>query len=188
MGTPNRTVAMLPRSFPVLAAIPPLALLAIALLFYAGLSRESPEGLPSVLVGRQAPELVLEALGDLRQPSPFGVGERPTIVNFWASWCLPCRVEHPQLTELGKRGYRMVGVNYKDERRNALEFLRKYGNPFSEGGADPTGRNALEWGVYGVPETFIVAPSGNVKLRFAGPITSRVFTEIILPSLAEPAS
>lgn len=97
------------------------------------------------------------------------------LVNFWASWCPPCRVEHPQLERLSElENVELYGVNYKDKKNSALNFLKEYGNPFLKIGTDQSGRNAIEWGVYGVPETFAIDQEGRVLFRHAGPITKEI--------------
>ena len=106
-----------------------------------------------------------------------------TLVNVWASWCAPCRVEHPLLTQLSKdKRIRVVGINYKDQPANAVRFLTQLGNPFAAIGTDGDGRAAIEWGVYGVPETFIVGRDGTIRYKLVGPITpenlARVRAEI----------
>ena len=101
------------------------------------------------------------------------------MLNFWASWCPPCRVEHPQLEELSElENVELYGVNYKDKKNSALNFLKEYGNPFLKIGTDQSGRNAIEWGVYGVPETFLIDQEGRVLLRHAGPITKEIMNTI----------
>ena len=98
-----------------------------------------------------------------------------TLINFWASWCAPCRVEHPQLERLSElENVELYGVNYKDKKNSALNFLKEYGNPFLKIGTDQSGRNAIEWGVYGVPETFVIDQEGRVLFRHAGPITKEI--------------
>ncbi|WP_163849456.1 DsbE family thiol:disulfide interchange protein [Pseudooceanicola aestuarii] len=165
---------------------PPVIFAGLAAVFFIGMQREDPDALPSALEGREAPEVVLTQLG----PSePFGdealrAGE-VALVNFWASWCAPCRVEHPNLTELAEAGLPIYGVNYKDEPDKALAFLKELGDPYSGIGADPQGRMALNWGLYGVPETYIVDGDGTILLRFAGPLTDRVVTDRILPALKD---
>ena len=105
------------------------------------------------------------------------------LVNYWASWCAPCRVEHPNLEKLARDGITIYGVNYKDKADNALNFLKELGNPYAALGADESGRMALDWGVYGVPETYVIDGKGNIVLRFAGPITERVMQTTILPAI-----
>ena len=107
----------------------------------------------------------------------------PKIVNFWASWCAPCRVEHPQLMQLAEEGIPVFGVNYKDDPVKAANFLIELGDPYSAIGADEEGRVGLEWGVYGVPETYVIDGDGNVVLRFAGPVTDTVLEARIRPAL-----
>ena len=164
----------------------PLVLFAgMAGLFIAGMKRDNPDALPSAFAGKAAPKLELTALGDgplltdamLRAP---GV----KVVNFWASWCAPCRAEHPRLVELSAQGVPVYGVNYKDKPEDALGLLTELGNPFAAMGADATGRMGLDWGLYGVPETFVIDGSGTVVLRFAGPITTQEMQRTILPAIA----
>jgi cytochrome c biogenesis protein CcmG, thiol:disulfide interchange protein DsbE len=170
----------------LLLIIPPLAFLCFAALAYVGLRQESPDELPSALVGRPAP-----ALG---QVVPLGAGPVPTdadlrapgvkLVNFWASWCGPCRAEHPVLSALAGEGLPVIGINYKDEPEAAREFLRDLGDPYASLGADRDGRTALDWGIYGVPETFVVAPDGTVLLRFPGPLDPVAVEKRIRPAIA----
>jgi len=172
-----------------LMILPPVIFAGLAAMFYIGMQRDDPDGLPSALAGRQAPAVQVAPLGDgapftdasLREP---GV----KLVNFWASWCAPCRAEHPMLTALAAEGIPVYGVNYKDTPDNALAFLADLGNPFAAMGQDATGRMALNWGLYGVPETFVIAADGTVMLRFAGPITAQELERTIRPALAEAAA
>lgn len=174
---------------PLLAIIPPVMFAAIAGLFLGGMFRDDPDALPSTLIGRPAPELALTVLGDLPQFDAAALqGEGAKIVNYWASWCAPCRVEHPQLMQLEAEGIPIYGVNYKDDAAKALGFLDELGDPFLAAGADKQGRTALNWGVYGVPETFVIDAKGNVVLRFAGPITKSILENRIRPALATAVS
>ena len=169
---------------PVLALLPPVIFAAIAGLFLGGMFRDDPDALPSSFEGRPAPAVALTPMAGklpftdalLREPGP-------KLVNFWASWCAPCRVEHPQLIALAREGLPVYGVNYKDDADKARAFLDELGDPFAGVGADEAGRMAIEWGVYGVPETFVIAGDGTVLLRFAGPVTDAILQNRIRPVL-----
>jgi cytochrome c biogenesis protein CcmG/thiol:disulfide interchange protein DsbE len=167
-----------------LVLAPPLIFAALAGLFFVGMFRDDPNALPSTMVGRDAPALDVIPLPPLK-PIPDGTlaGGEVTLVNYWASWCAPCRLEHPQLMQLQVEGMNIIGVNYKDDPDKALRFLRELGDPFSSAGADPAGRTAIDWGVYGVPETFVVDGDGKVVLRFAGPITDSILENRIRPAI-----
>lgn len=179
---------MATRRIPPLVLLPPLLFAALAALFLFGLGRDK-DTLPSTLIGQSAPALPVAALAGktalddamLRAP---GV----KLVNFWASWCGPCRVEHPTLEALAAEGVTIYGVNYKDSAANALAFLDELGDPYRAIGTDTNGRIAIEWGVYGIPETFVIDGAGRIVLRFAGPITSRVLAETIRPAMAQAAA
>ena len=171
---------------PVLAAIPLAVFVAIGLFLYAGLSRETDSGLPSSLIGRPAAQLNPGQFDQYIPPDNEDLAlESIKLVNFWASWCAPCRVEHPNLMALAETGIPIFGINYKDDEENAVRFLTELGNPFQKIGADSNGRVAINWGVYGVPETFLIDRTGTVRLRIAGPVTSRVFRDRILPVIEE---
>lgn len=167
-----------------LMVLPPVIFLGLAALFYVGMQREDPDGLPSALVGKTAPAVVLEPLGD---KPPFADSDlrdgTVKLVNYWASWCGPCRAEHPNLELLAEEGITIYGANYKDKPANALGFLEELGDPYAAIGADETGRMALDWGVYGVPETYVIDGDGNIMLRFAGPITERALQNTIRPAI-----
>ncbi|MDF1856870.1 DsbE family thiol:disulfide interchange protein [Pseudooceanicola sp.] len=173
-----------------LMLVPPLIFAALAAMFYIGMRRDNPDALPSVFVGTSAPPVALTPLGDLAGFSDADL-RAPGIklVNFWASWCAPCRVEHPNLTALRDEGFAIYGVNYKDDPDKALGFLAELGNPYAAMGQDREGRAmAPEWGVYGVPETFVIDAEGKVLTRFAGPVTQRGIAEKLRPFLkAAPA-
>jgi len=108
-----------------------------------------------------------------------------TIVNFWASWCPPCRAEHPNLLDLQAQGYRVAGVNFRDVQDQASEYLIEDGNPFFATGFDPRGRIAIDWGVTAPPETFLVGPDGIVLFRFTGPLVGSDYEQRFLPELAK---
>lgn len=170
-------------------AIPPIMFLGLAGLFYFGLSRDDAGNLPSTMVGRSAPALL--KITDLREdPAPTIddlTADGVKFVNFWASWCGPCRAEHPLLEAMADDGATLIGINYKDSADNALGFLEELGDPFTKIGADTTGRTGLEWGVYGVPETFVIDGNGKVLYRHPGPLTQRIMDERILPAIAAAA-
>lgn len=171
----------------------PLTLFAgIAALFALALTSGDPSKLPSALIGKPAPVTSFPALEGLLadgKPVPgFESGElaagRVTVVNFWASWCVPCVQEHPLLEELRKRtGVAIYGVNYKDQQANARRFLGRYGNPFSAVGVDGNGRGAIEWGVYGMPETFVVDGSGRITYKHVGPISEQSLVAKMIPAV-----
>lgn len=166
--------------------IPPVLFAGLAALFYVGMIRSDPNSLPTAFAGKQAPAVVLTQLGDgapftdatLREP---GV----KLVNYWASWCAPCRAEHPMLEALKAEGVKIYGVSYKDKPEDALGLLADLGNPYTAMGADFTGRMALNWGVYGVPETYVIDASGKILLRLAGPITEATLQDTIRPAMAK---
>jgi len=170
----------------VLMVLPPVLFAGLAAMFYVGMYRDDPEALPSTLEGKAAPAVQVEPLGNLDSfdDATLRTGGAK-LVNYWASWCGPCRVEHPTLEKLSAEGVVIYGVNYKDQPGNALNFLDELGNPYTAIGADSSGRMALNWGLYGVPETFVINGEGKVILRFAGPVTERVLAEKIRPALEE---
>jgi cytochrome c biogenesis protein CcmG, thiol:disulfide interchange protein DsbE len=151
-----------------------------------------PSRLPSALIGHPAPQTTLPPVAGLERDGKPIPGIEPanfkgavTLVNVWASWCVPCHDEAPLLAQLAQdRQLRIVGINYKDEPENARRFLGRYGNPFSAAGADPNGRAAIEWGVYGVPETFIVDRDGRIAYKLVGPITPENLEATIKPEIA----
>jgi len=169
-----------------LMVIPPLLFAGLAALFYWGMQRDDPRALQSTREGGPVPDLTLTAF---QGAEPFTVAELAdgdvVLVNFWASWCGPCRAEHPQLIALEEEGVEIFGVNYKDDEVKARRFLSELGDPFLRLAADPTGRTGLDWGLYGVPETFVVDGDGIVLKRFAGPITEGVLEKIIKPAIEE---
>ncbi len=168
---------------------PPLIFAALAGLLLFGLFRDDPDSLPSALEGRSAPAVKVTPLGNkpLFDDAALRTGG-VKLVNYWASWCAPCRVEHPHLQRLADEGVTIYGVNYKDDAPKALAFLEELGDPYTAVGADVTGRDmAVDWGVYGVPETYVIAPDGTVVLRWAGPITGRILESTIRPAIAKAA-
>jgi cytochrome c biogenesis protein CcmG/thiol:disulfide interchange protein DsbE len=146
--------------------------------------RENRNDLPSARAGHAAPAVALEQMGDrpLFTDDMLRSGE-VTLVNFWASWCPPCRAEHPLVSELAEEGMTVLGVNYRDTPDRATEFLEDLGDPFAALGADPRARMGLDWGVVGLPETFVVDGDGNIVMRHAGPLTEEVIEERLRPAI-----
>ncbi|QUJ77955.1 DsbE family thiol:disulfide interchange protein [Sulfitobacter albidus] len=163
---------------------PPLIFAAFVGLAAVGMYRDDPDALPSTLVGRAAPAVPERALSDFPQASDamLASGE-VTLVNFWASWCPPCRAEHPRLLRMEAEGIPIVGINFKDTEGAASQYLREDDNPFVGVGFDPQGRTAIEWGVTAPPETFIVGADGTVLYRFAGPLVGSAYEQRFLPAL-----
>jgi cytochrome c biogenesis protein CcmG, thiol:disulfide interchange protein DsbE len=162
-----------------LMLLPLVAFIALATLFWFRLGDDDPSRIPSALIGHPAPQTALPPLDGLLANGAQVAGLDPasfkgkvSIVNVWASWCVPCHDEAPLLTEVAKdTRIQLVGINYKDTPDNARRFLGRYGNPFSSVGVDGNGRAAIEWGVYGVPETFIVGRDGKIAYKLVGPVT-----------------
>ena len=167
---------------------PPAIFMAFVVMAGIGMLREDPEALPSAREGQSAPPVVLTQMPGktLFDDDTLRNGE-VKLVNYWASWCAPCRAEHPTLEKLADEGLEIYGVNYKDNEDNALAFLEELGDPYTGIGADSNGRMALDWGLYGVPETYVIAGDGTIMLRFAGPVTERVLNEKIRPALEAAA-
>jgi cytochrome c biogenesis protein CcmG/thiol:disulfide interchange protein DsbE len=177
----------------LVALLPLVIFLVLAAIFMrqlmvGGNSRD----IPSALIGKPIPQFELAPLegladGDGNQVpglASAGFKGKVSIVNVWASWCAPCRQEHPLLMQLSKReGVRLVGINYKDQTANALRFLGQLGNPFAAIGIDPRGSAAIDWGVYGVPESFIVAADGTIAYKHVGPLSEKSLEEKFLPAL-----
>lgn len=169
-----------------LMLVPPAIFAVLAGLFAGGMLRDNPDALPSARVGQVAPVVALKPLGDLPLFDPAALADGEVkLVNYWASWCAPCRAEHPMLEALAGEGVAIYGINYKDDPDDALAFLSELGNPYRAIGADDTGRTAIDWGVYGVPETYVIDGAGRILLRQAGPITRNVLENLIRPALAQ---
>ncbi len=164
----------------------PLALFALVGGFLAvGLTRD-PGTLPSALIDRPAPQFDLPPLAGRAQGlATADLQPGPQLVNVFASWCVPCRVEHPMLMRLKQEGVTIQGVNYKDKPEDALKFLGELGDPFARIGSDRDGRVGIEWGVYGVPETYVIDRQGRVVYRHVGPLQPRDLERVIQPLLAQ---
>jgi cytochrome c biogenesis protein CcmG/thiol:disulfide interchange protein DsbE len=164
--------------------------------FYAmlrglGTGSYDPRGVPSALLGKPAPVFALPPLEQSGLPTLANTDladlPAPVLVNFWASWCVPCIVEHPQLMRLSRDGVPVFGVNYKDKAGDAAAFLTRHGNPFRRLGRDEPGRVAIDWGVYGVPETYLLDRKGIIRWRWPGPVTPEVLEQDIRPLLRRHA-
>jgi len=168
-----------PRRRSFVMALPLIAFALLAALFWFRLGDSDPSRIPSALIGHPAPPTALPPVEGLVSNGAPVPGLDPamfkgkvSVVNVWASWCVPCHDEAPLLTELAKdKRFQLVGINYKDAPDNARRFLGRYGNPFAIVGADGNGRAGIEWGVYGVPETFIVGREGTILYKLVGPVT-----------------
>lgn len=198
MSAPDET-APPRRRRPFIAFAPVAVFAAIAGLFlYQLVSGHDPQTLPSALIGQPAPATVLPPLAGLTtakgEPVPglviaAGGDGRPRLVNVFASWCVPCRQEHPLLLQLSRdpaldaMGLDVSAINYKDKPENALAFLRELGNPYDTVGVDEAGRSTIDWGVYGVPETFLVSPGGTILWKQTGPLTPQAVANGLLPAL-----
>jgi cytochrome c biogenesis protein CcmG/thiol:disulfide interchange protein DsbE len=170
---------------------PFLIFAAIAGMFLYALHAGDPSKLPSALIGKPVPPIAfapLEGLLASEKPVPGFSGAdlaqgKVSVVNFWSSWCVPCVREHPLLKEFGREtGVAIYGVNYKDDPTAARRFLGVHGNPFTAVGTDARGRGAIEWGVYGMPETFVVDGKGRIAYKHVGPITERSLAEQVIPA------
>ena len=180
-----------PRRNRLVPLLPLIGFLALAALFLVRLGSGDPGRIPSALIGRPAPMTSLPPVPGLERDGKPLPGLDPaefqghvSLVNVWASWCVPCHDEVPFLQQLAQDPrIRLVGINYKDQPDNARRFLNRYGNPFAAAGADENGRAAIEWGVYGVPETFVVGRDGRIAYKLVGPINAENFEQVLLPEL-----
>jgi cytochrome c biogenesis protein CcmG/thiol:disulfide interchange protein DsbE len=175
--------------------LPLVVFAALSGLFWFALQGGDPSTLPSALIGKPVPQFTLPPIDGLERDgegvqgfanSDLATGT-PTIVNVWASWCIPCHDEHPLLMALTKEpGLRLFGISYKDDPAAARRFLGRYGDPFQRVGADRNGRVAIDWGVYGVPETYVITGDGKIALRHVGPLTEDAIRDKILPLVQPP--
>jgi cytochrome c biogenesis protein CcmG, thiol:disulfide interchange protein DsbE len=175
----------------LIVVIPLLAFVGLAALFMMRLGAGDPSRVPSALIGHPAPATNLPPLSGLERDGKELPGldsaafkGAVTLLNVWASWCVPCRDEAPLLLRLATdQRIRVVGINYKDQPDNARRFLGRYGNPFVANGTDGNGRAAIEWGVYGVPETFVVGRDGRIGYKLIGPITPENMDRTLRPAI-----
>jgi len=175
-----------------IVVLAPLAVfLALVLLFLIRLYAGDPSRIPSALIGHPAPQTNLPPVAGLERDGvsvpgidAAGFEGAVTVVNVWASWCVPCHDEAPLLMQLAQDSrVRLIGINYKDQPDNARRFLGRYGNPFAAAGADENGRAAIEWGVYGVPETFVVGRDARIAYKLVGPITPENLDKVLKPEI-----
>ena len=169
-------------------ALPLLLFAAVAVWMAVPLIRgDDPSILPSALIDRPAPNFDLPALpGVAGGVAHADLAGSVRLVNFFASWCVPCLAEHPLLTRMAREdGIPVFGVNYKDATADATAWLARHGNPYERVGADGDGRVAIDWGVYGVPETFVVDREGHIRFRHAGPLTPEIVRDQLMPLIAE---
>ncbi len=180
------------RRMPFIAFLPVVIFAILAIVFFGVLtSGRDVSEIPSALIGQQAPSLDLPPLEGLTRAgvsvpalTDAMVDGKLTLVNVWASWCVPCRQEHPLLMELANDDrIRVVGVNYKDKNANALRFLGELGNPYAAVGVDPNGAAAIDWGVYGIPESFLVAPDGEIVFKQVGPFSPTSIARDLMPAV-----
>lgn len=168
-----------------LVLLPLVALIGLVAVFALSLDRD-PNLLRSVLIDKPVPAVELPPVAGVDRPG-LTLGEvhgQVSVVNVFASWCIPCRAEHPMLEILKQRtGVKLIGINQRDAPENAAAFLAELGNPFDIIGADANGRASIEWGVYGVPETFVVDAKGIIAFKHVGPITARSLENEVLPAI-----
>jgi cytochrome c biogenesis protein CcmG, thiol:disulfide interchange protein DsbE len=170
--------------FSPLMIAPPVIFAGFVVLAAIGMMREDPNGLPSTFIGKPAPSITDKALGAYPAITTADMADGEiSIVNFWASWCPPCRAEHPRLLALEAEGFKVLGVNFKDDEADALSYLEDEENPFRKLAFDAKGRTAIDWGVSAPPETFIVSGDGTVLHRFVGPLVGSAYEQLFAPAL-----
>lgn len=180
----------------ILALLPLLAFAGFAAIAAKMLYEQDVNGLdvsaiPSALINTKAPSLSLPPLEGANVPAlnDAAIKGKLTLVNVFASWCVPCRQEHPMLKELAKdERLNIVGINYKDKSDNALRFLGELGNPYAAIGIDPNGKAAIDWGVYGIPETYLVGRDGTIVYKKVGPIDVATYEREMIPAIEKAAA
>jgi cytochrome c biogenesis protein CcmG/thiol:disulfide interchange protein DsbE len=196
-GTPDRTTVRRRR---IVVLVPLFAFLGLALLFLIRLGAGDASRIPSALIGKPAPQTELPGVAGLERDGKIVPGltagdfkGQVTVLNVWASWCVPCVAEAPLLVRLARDPrIHVVGINQKDSTDNARRFLTRYGNPFAAIGVDTNGRASIEWGVYGVPETFLVGRDGRILYKLIGELTAQNLEQVVKPeiekAIAAPSS
>ena len=159
-----------------------LFLLILVTFFYLLIIERNPSEIPSNLLNKNVPNFEVESLlKKERFSSSKEFGNEIMLVNFFATWCLPCRDEHIYIKRFSdEKGIRVIGINYKDNPKKAIQWLKDMGNPYSNVPIDKYGRIAIDWGVYGIPETFIISSKGIIKYRHVGPVTKKIYNKINL--------
>jgi cytochrome c biogenesis protein CcmG, thiol:disulfide interchange protein DsbE len=188
-ATPSERPSTMRRG--ILVLLPLLVFLGLAALFYMGLRDGDPSILPSALIGKPMPKTDLPPIAGLvRDGKPVaGLNDatfknKVTLVNVWASWCVPCHDEVPFLEQLSHdKRFQLVGINYKDAPDDARRFLGRYGNPYAASGADRSGRESINWGVYGVPETYVIDRSGHITYKLVGPVSAANLQGALMPAV-----
>src|SRR5437763_14515966 len=190
----NGTQSGAPRSRRLIVLVPLILFAGLTALFLVRLNAGDPSLIPSALIGHRVPQTSLPPIAGLKRDGATVPGLDPasfqgavSVVNVWASWCVPCHDEAPLLMQLAQDSrLRLVGINYKDDADNARRFLGHYGNPFAAAGADQNGRAAIERGVYGVPETFVIRRAARMPFKLVGPITPDNFDPVLKPQIEKP--
>ncbi len=180
-GVGRYVLALLP-----LAVFAGIALTAGKMLYDQDFNGKNIADIPSALIGTKAPALALAPLEGSKTPAltTAAISGKLTLVNVFASWCIPCRDEHPILKELAKdQRLTIVGINYKDREENALRFLGELGNPYRAIGIDPDGKAAIDWGVYGIPESYLVAADGTILYKKVGPFDQQSLEQGLFPAI-----
>lgn len=180
----------------ILVLLPLIVFGALAILLLVRLWSGDPSRLPSALIGHPAPKTELPPLAGLARDgkaipglSSAAFSGEVTLVNVWASWCIPCADEVPFLEKLSHdKRIKLVGINYKDPTDNARRFLNRYGNPFAAVGVDASGRTSIDWGVYGVPETYLIGRDGTIAYKLVGPVTADNLSQALEPEIAKAAA
>ena len=182
-------------NIPLLAVVPLLGFLGLSAMFYVRLGAGDASQIPSPLLGKPAPVFALPPVAGLASIPGLADSDlrkgQVTLVNVFASWCQPCHFEHPVLQDIANNkqlaalGVRLAGIAYKDDTLKTTAFLAREGNPYAAVGADTDGRTGIDWGVYGVPETFVVKGDGTIAFKFVGPMTAQSLRDVILPEIAK---
>jgi cytochrome c biogenesis protein CcmG/thiol:disulfide interchange protein DsbE len=186
--TPRRAK---PKAALILPLVIVVALLAFLFVKLRALRTDELQVLPSALIGKTVPDFALPGISGLSGDSASAPGlssaqlksGKVSLLNVWASWCAPCVAEHPLLADLSRQGVPIYSINYKDKPEAARRFLANHGNPFRAVGTDENGFTAIDFGVYGVPETFVIGGDGRVVYRFPGPLTPEILAQKIMPAI-----